>query len=124
MYKLLVVDGEQNIRLLYKEEFQNDGYEVIIAATAEEAIKKIRQNKPDIITFDIKKPGTDGIEFMRGLREKKSDIPVVLSSSFRGFQRDFLVLFDAYVIKSADLSELKTRIKQILADKQEDLALY
>ena len=60
--RFLVVDDEENIRLLYKEEFQDEGYDVTVAASAEEAMEKIRQNKPDIITLDIKMPGTDGCD--------------------------------------------------------------
>lgn len=123
MTKLLVVDDEQNIRFLYKEEFQDEGYEVTVAASAEEAMEKIRQKRPDIITLDIKMPGTDGIEFMRKLKEEESDIPVVLCSAYGGYKRDFRVwASDAYVVKSADLTELKTAIKQILEEKRPDLA--
>ncbi|MCH7623897.1 MAG: response regulator [Nitrospinae bacterium] len=123
MTKLLVVDDEENIRFLYKEEFQDEGYEVTVAASAEEAMEKIRQTKPDIITLDIKMAGTDGIEFMRKLKEEESNIPVVLCSAFSGYKRNFRVwVSDAYVVKSADLTELKTIIKQLLDDKSPDLA--
>lgn len=122
MVKILIIDDENNIRLLYKEEFQDEGYEVSVAASVEEGMEKIRQNKPDIVTLDIKMPGTDGIEFMRQLKEE-SDIPVVLCSAFGGYKRDFRVwASDAYVIKSADLTELKKVIKQILIDKNLYLA--
>jgi len=123
MTKLLVVDDEKNIRFLYKEEFQDEGYEVTVAASAEEAMEKIRQTKPDIITLDIKMAGTDGIEFMRKLKEEESNIPVVLCSAYGGYKHDFRVwASDAYVVKSADLTELKTIIKQLLGDKSPDLA--
>ena len=123
MNKLLVVDDERNIRFLYKEEFQDEGYEVTVAASAEEAMEKIRQIKPDIITLDIKMPGMDGIEFMRKLKEEKSDIPVILCSAYGRYKQDFRVwASDAYVVKSADLTELKTVIKQVLDDKNPDLA--
>jgi DNA-binding NtrC family response regulator len=123
MTKLLVVDDEKNIRFLYKEEFQDEGYEVTVAASAEEATEKIRQNKPDIITLDIKMAETDGIEFFRKLKEVENDIPVVLCSAYGVFKSDFRVWSsDAYVVKSADLTELKTIIKRLLGDKSPDLA--
>jgi len=123
MTKLLVVDDERNIRFLYKEEFQDEGYEVTVAASAEEAMEKIRQIEPDIITLDIKMAGMDGIEFMRKLKEEKSDIPVILCSAYGCYKQDFRVwASDAYVVKSADLTELKTVIKQVLGDKNPDLA--
>ena len=51
MTKILVVDDEDNIRLLYKEELQDEGYEVSLAANAEEALKVIETEKPDLITW-------------------------------------------------------------------------
>jgi len=117
MKKILVVDDEQNIRLLYKEELEDCGYQVTVAATAEEAMEKIQQDKPDIITLDIKMPGMDGIEFMRKLKEEKNDIPVILCSAYGRYKQDFRVwASDAYVVKSADLRELKSMIKDILGE--------
>jgi len=119
MKKILVVDDEENIRLLYKAELEDDGHQVAVAATAEEAMEKIRQNKPDIITLDIKMPGMDGIEFMRKLKEEKNDIPVILCSAYGRFKQDFRVwASDAYVVKSADLRELKLTIKDVLSGIQ------
>ena len=118
MTKLLVVDDEKNIRLLYKEEFQDEGYEVSVAESAEEARENIRNNRPDIIILDIKMSGTDGIEYLRRLKEEEGDIPVVLCSAYGAYKRDFRVwASDAYVVKSADLTELKTVIKQLLTSR-------
>lgn len=117
MKKILVVDDEQNIRFLYKEELEDCGYQVAVAATAEEAMEKIQQDKPDLITLDIKMPGMDGIEFMKKLKEEKSNIPVILCSAYGRYKQDFRVwASDAYVVKSADLQELKSTIKDILSD--------
>ncbi|GJL77991.1 MAG: two-component system response regulator [Nitrospinaceae bacterium] len=117
MKKILVVDDEQNIRFLYKEELEDIGYQVTVAATAEEALEKIKLDKPDIITLDIKMPGMDGIEFMRKLKEEKSPIPVILCSAYGRYKQDFRVwASDAYVVKSADLRELKSTIREILAE--------
>jgi len=122
MARILIVDDEQNIRLLYKEELQDEGYEVAVAASAEQAVQEIHRDKPDLITLDIKMPGTDGIEFLRWLKERESDIPIVFCSAFGGYKDDFRVwVSDAYVVKSADLSELKNVIKEILASKDADL---
>ncbi len=115
MKKILIIDDEENIRLLYKEELQDEGYEVFVAATAEEGMRQIHKVHPDLITLDIKMPGMDGIEFMRKLKEEKSDIPVILCSAYGRYKQDFRVwASDAYVVKSADLRELKLTIKEIL----------
>lgn len=113
--KILVVDDEDNIRLLYKEELEDEGYQVILAANAEEAMAKINQEHPDLITLDIKMPGMDGIEFLRTLKEENKNVPVILCSAYGSYKQDFRVwASDAYVVKSADLGELKLTIKEIL----------
>lgn len=125
MTTLLVVDEEANTRLLYKDEFQDEGYEVTVAETTEEAMEKIHQSKPDIITLDLKIPGTRGIEFLRKIKKKENDIPVVLCSTYAGYKKDFRIsVCDAFVIVSADLTELKATIKLILSHRQSDLVLH
>jgi len=125
MPTLLVVDEEVNSRLLYKAEFQEEGYEVIVAETSQEAMKRIHHSKPDIITLDLKKPCTKGIEFLRKIKEEESDIPVVLCSAYAQYKKDFRVgSCDAFVVQSADFTELKTIVKLILSHKQSDLTLH
>lgn len=112
---ILVVDDEENIRFLYKEELTDEGYEVMLAGNAEEALEKIGRQRPDLITVDIKMPGMDGLEFLQKLKEEEKEIPVILCSAYGSYKQDFRVwASDAYVVKSADMSELKGAIKDIL----------
>ena len=112
---ILVVDDEENIRFLYKEELTDEGYEVILAGNADEALEKIGRQRPDLITVDIKMPGMDGLEFLQKLKEEEKEIPVILCSAYGSYKQDFRVwASDAYVVKSANLSELKGAIKDIL----------
>lgn len=114
--KILIVDDEDNIRLLYKEELQEEGYEVDCARNADEALKKIEEEEPDLITLDIKMPGMNGIDFLRLLKEQKRDIPIILCSAYGSYKQDFQVwASEAYVVKSADLRELKMTIKEVLS---------
>ena len=112
---ILVVDDEQNIRFLYKEELEEAGYQVSVAATGEEALKMLDKQVPDLIILDIKMPGMDGIEVMRRIKDEKGDIPIILCSAYGQYKQDFRVwASDAYVVKSADLRELKLTIKEII----------
>lgn len=113
--KILVVDDEVNIRFLYREELTDEGYEVILAGNALEALEKINQHQPDLITLDIKMPGMNGIDFLNKLKEDGKEIPVIICSAYGSYKQDFRVwASDAYVVKSADLTELKSTIKEIL----------
>ena len=119
MTTLLVIDKEANTRLLFRDEFQNEGYFVTVAETTQEAMKKIRHNKPDIITLDIKMPGTEGIEFLRKVKAEEDGIPVVLCSAYASYKYDVRVRdCDAFVVQSADFTELKTIIRKILNYKR------
>ena len=115
MKKILVIDDEENIRLLYQEELSDEGYEVTVAASAEEAMAKIETQRPDLITLDIRMPGVDGIEFLRLLRERHRDLPVIIVTAYGEYKQDFSVwASDAYVVKSADMDELKSTVRKIL----------
>ena len=115
MKKILVVDDEDNIRLLYQEELRDAGYEVALAGDAGEALEKIEESPPDLITLDVKLPGMSGLDFLKKLKESHKDIPVIMCSAYGTYKQDFqLWASEAYVVKSADLRELKMTIKEIL----------
>ncbi len=115
MNKILVVDDEENIRLLYMEELQDLGYEVIAASNGNDAIKKFEIYQPDLIILDILMPGMNGIETMNIIREKSKDIPIILCTAYGEYKQDLNTwASDAYVIKSADLAELLTTVNRIL----------
>ena len=69
MATILFTDDEESIRLLYREEFEEAGYEVMVAASGEEALEKFAAAQPDLLVVDIKMPGMDGIELVRRIRE-------------------------------------------------------
>ncbi|MGV7221867.1 MAG: response regulator [Nitrospinales bacterium] len=113
---ILVVDDEENIRFLYKEVLSDEGYEVTLASSAEEALEKIKIKIPDLITLDVKMNGMDGMEMVKKLSDENNNIPVIICSAYGSYKQDFnLWASSAYVVKSADMSELKLTIKEILA---------
>lgn len=115
--RILVVDDEDNLRALYKEELVQEGYDVILAANAQEALDKIEKHQPDLITLDIKMPGKDGIELLRELRTRYRKLPVIMCSAYGDYKQDFQTwAADAYVVKSPDFTQLKVAIKGILAE--------
>ncbi len=116
---ILVVDDEESIRFLYREELEEEGYRVITAADGEEALRKVRRDKPDLITLDIRMPGMDGIEVLHRIREMDKEIPVIMSTAYGEYRNDFNVwASDAYVIKTANLGELKETIKSLLEEEK------
>jgi CheY-like chemotaxis protein len=115
MKKILVVEDEEGLRLLYQEELEAEGYEVITARNGKEAIQKLEEGKPDLIILDIVMPVMDGMEALGRIVGKDRKIPIILNSSYSGYREDFMSwVADAYVTKSSDLEELKTKVKELL----------
>ena len=112
--KILIVDDDLNIQRFYKEELEEEGYEVVIAGTGKDALKMFEKENPDIVTLDILIPDIDGISLLRKMKEQRPDIPVIMSTAY-DYRDDFAVwASEAYIIKSSDLSELKRTIKKFI----------
>ena len=62
--KILLVEDEVTLRLLFEEGLQGEGYEVLTARDGREAIQLFEEGKPDLIILDIVMPVMDGIEAM------------------------------------------------------------
>ena len=113
---ILVVDDEEHIRLLFKEELEDEGYAVELASNGVEALEKLKRSNYDVIVLDIKMPGMDGIQTLGEIKKINKDQPVVLCSAYGEFKQDFASwVSDGYVVKSADTRELKEMIKRISA---------
>ena len=115
MKRILVVDDEANIRELYREEFEDMGYEVTTVADGAEALVVIETKKFDLVTLDMRMPDIDGIETLRKMKEKDSSLPIVICTAYEEYKHDFgSWCSDAYVVKSADTSLLRETVKKIL----------
>ena len=115
MAKLLIVDDDENICLLYEEEFVEDGYNVEIAKNGKECVEKLKSFSPDLIILDIRMPQMDGIEALGKIIAKEKNIPVILNSAYSSYKDDFRSWgADAYIVKSSDLTELKDKVVEIL----------
>ncbi|GFO66249.1 response regulator [Geomonas paludis] len=119
MAKLLVVDDEANIRLLYSQELSDEGYQVVTAGSALEAVEKLESESFDLAVIDIKLKNESGIELLQRIVKERHTIPVILCTAFSCYKDDFSAwLADGYVVKSSDLQELKDEIARVLAKRQ------
>jgi two-component system response regulator (stage 0 sporulation protein F) len=115
MAKILVVDDEEHIRLLYSEELSEAGYEVITAANGYKLIERIEMEKPDLVVLDIKMVDYNGLDLLQEIRNKFYNLPVILCTAYDTYKEDLkAIAADFYVIKSFDLTELKKKIARAL----------
>ncbi len=115
---VLVVEDEDNQRLLYEKELTWAGYDVICAANGQEGLDKLKQNKINVVVLDIAMPGIDGIELLGKILDYDNQMPVILNSAYSSYKDDFMTwAAEAYVTKTSDLGELRTTIAQALESR-------
>ncbi|MBI9078723.1 MAG: response regulator [Pseudodesulfovibrio sp.] len=114
--KILVVDDEKHIRMLYREELEADGYTVTTSDGEEDILDVIGREKPTIVILDIKLGvNRSGLDLLQEIRTKDQQIPVILSTAYDSFQHDLKsIAADYYVVKSVDLTELKDKVRMAL----------
>ena len=115
MKKLLVVDDEDLLCQLYAEELGSEGYEVFTTNEGAGLIEMIEQHRPDLIVLDIRMGEHDGLDLLQDIRNAYYEMPVILCSAYSSFRHDLKsIAADHYVVKSADLTELKIKINTAL----------
>ena len=80
MAKVLVVDDDKNLRLLYEQELSEEGHEVTLAGSGPEALDYLKNQRPDLIILDILMPHMDGYQFCEAIRAVPplQNIPVIV----------------------------------------------
>ncbi len=115
MATILIVDDDEHQRLLYKEELELEGYEVILTATGQEAVAAVTDSEIDCVVLDIAMPGMNGVETLASMLDINRQLPIILHTAYPSYKDDFMTwAAEAYVIKSSDLSDLKEQIAKAL----------
>jgi len=121
MKKILVVDDDPNIRLIFQKTLQREGYEVLTASTGVQALDLILGNDFNLMILDIKMPDIHGLEVLGLVREAGNNMPVIMCSAFEGMKEDFVIkssnIFE-YLVKPIDLKILISVVKKALLSEQ------
>lgn len=113
--RILLVDDEEGILLLYREEFEDEGYVIYSARNGEEAMAVFTREPPDLVILDINMPGMNGIAVLRQMKEINTDLPVILNSAYQEYKEDFGAwASEEYIVKSANMDELKAAVHKYL----------
>jgi DNA-binding NtrC family response regulator len=89
--KILVVEDEAMMRNLLLKILESEGYKVVLASSAQEALEKLDQDKFDLMLSDVKMPGMNGFELLEKVKSRWADMAVIVMTGYG----------DAYTIKEA-----------------------
>ncbi|RMH38060.1 MAG: nitrogen regulation protein NR(I) [Gammaproteobacteria bacterium] len=114
---ILLVDDDESIRCVIEAALEDHDFSVHACADAETAWQAFTARRPDVVISDIRMPGTDGLSFIQKIKEKDSDLPVILITAHSDLETT-LAAFDAgafdYLPKPFDLEELIALVERAL----------
>jgi two-component system, NtrC family, response regulator AtoC len=115
--KLLVVDDEHLIRWSLEQNLTKQGYDVVTAASGEDALRLVREEQPDLVLLDIQLPGISGIDVLEKIKDHDDDIIVIMVTANSGLENAVnamrLGAYD-YVSKPFNLDELSIVVRKAL----------
>ena len=121
--KILLVEDEEELVLIVKTFFQDEGYDVRIAMNAEEALVTLEKFFPDIIVSDVRMGRMDGFQFLETLRAmpEKKNIPFIfltIMDDRQSVERAAKMGADGYLTKPFDVEDLHDKIEKVLAKRK------
>jgi DNA-binding response OmpR family regulator len=126
MYKkIVVIDDDPVILDIVNVNFSKRGYQVVTVMSGKEALKIIRDIKPDIIILDVIMPDIDGWEVLKILKDAYTDFTSkIIMLTAKSSDRDKMIgrsilKADAYITKPFTITDLLTIVKNLLGDNDE-----
>lgn len=115
MSRILVVDNELNLRLVYREVLNDGGYEVLEAESAKDTFDILKCEPVDLVVLDIKLRSESGLDVLQRIANEFPHLPVILCSAYVSFQNDYTSwLAESYIVKSSDPEELLNEVNKVL----------
>jgi len=117
MFKILVVEDDNELNQLFCRTLTRNGYVSFGAKDAGEALEELEKESFDLIISDVMMPGMDGFEFVRQLRDARMTLPIMMitaKSDIKDKQSGFLSGADDYMVKPVDLQEMLLRVQALL----------
>ncbi|MBN1985355.1 MAG: response regulator transcription factor [Prolixibacteraceae bacterium] len=117
MYKILLVEDDDALRFIVKDNLEQNHFDVSVAEDGEKAIQLFNENTFDLIVLDVMLPKTDGFQVARAVRKKNEHIPIIFLTA-RSMTEDKITGLtiggDDYIPKPFSMEELLLKIKIFL----------
>lgn len=115
--RILVVDDEPDVGMIFHRVLGEAGYEVVSSSSGADCLRAIQKQAIDMVFLDLRMPGIDGLETLRRLRETHRSLPVVIMTAFQtvnsAVESMKLGAYD-YMIKPLDKGRLNTIVRHAL----------
>ena len=121
MNRILIVEDDENLSLLYQSALKNERFEVFRAMNGVDALNILDKQFIDLIISDIMMPDMDGYELAESLREAGYELPILFitaKDSFEDKKRGFTIGIDDYMVKPIDVNEMILRVDALLRRAQ------
>ena len=113
---ILIVEDELLIRFMLSDGLREDGYHVIEACNADEALIILETATPDMLISDVRMPGSlDGFGLLRAVKEKLTDFPVIIMSGHTSAAQAKLEGADGFVAKPYSMDAMFEVVRDVLA---------
>jgi DNA-binding response OmpR family regulator len=124
MPRVLIVDDEPDVLLLLRIELEAEGYETLLAADGETAMRRIAEERPDVVLLDVMMPVVDGWGVLRRLSDTGSTTRVIVLSA-KANDSDVVRALELgaheYVTKPFDAAALLLTVAHVLSSTPADL---
>jgi len=115
--KIFIADDDRNIQFAFKRLFDEKGYTVVSLDNGMEVLERVNSELPDLIFMDITMPKKNGLEVLKVLKEKGSEIPVVIITGFSTMQNAIKAIklgAYEYITKPLDIDKILIVAKRAL----------
>ena len=121
--KILVVDDDENIRIVFIMNLENRGYEVDSAANGQEALDKVSRRFYNIALIDIKLPDMEGTDLLNAFNEKRPKMKKIIVTGFPTLENAMKAVnegADGYILKPVKIETLIETIEEHLSKQREE----
>lgn len=115
--RILIVDDEENVLVLFKRVLAKEGYQVECASSGYEALHRLENNSFNLVLTDLKMNGMDGLDLVRKSKALNPAVPFIMITAYGTIQAAMTAGKEGvenFLIKPIDIEELKLAVKKVL----------